>query len=404
MKKTLVALAALASVSAFAQSSVTMDGNLDAGYQAINYKNASGATSGIGQNGSSTSQLNIRGVSDLGGGLKATFRVETDWNVVSNKANTGFINGVTTQGTSYSSGSGVTTASPNSGGGTFGNGELRVGLESATLGQLHLGAVNNASFDAMMNGQPFGTAIGGGFRGLTRTDAGTMGSSAVRGDQSAKFITPTYNGVSGSLLVIKKSSRASAGEAATTFTPSAAYDYTTTQNAYDFAGVQEYSVAYVNGPINARYTTQRTDATGIDTLAASSNTNRKLNTLGANYTMGNTVVYFLNQTYKTDSATVNGNRVNQLSVKHTIGNHVLMATTGTASNDAAYAATTNYGKTSLTGLGYDYNLSKTSALYVRYDSITDKGGLLTKVATVDGSAGANGDKRTRTAIGLRVGF
>lgn len=384
---------------------MTIDGGLDAGYQSITYKNAAGATGGIGQNGSSTSQINFRGVSDLGGGLKATFRVETDWNVVSNKANTGFINGVTTQGTVPSASSNqVTTASPNSGGGTFGNGELRVGLESATLGQLHLGAVNNASFDAMMNGQPFGTALGGGFRGITRTDAGTMGSSAVRGDQSAKYITPTFNGVSGSLLVIKKSSTAAAGAAATTFTPSAAYDYTTTTNAYDFAGVQEYSVAYVNGPINARYTTQRTDSTGIDTLATTSLTNRKLNTLGANYTLGNTVVYFLNQTYKTDSSTVNGNRVNQLSVKHTIGNHVLMATTGTASNDAAYAATTNYGKTSLTGLGYDYNLSKTTALYARYDSITDKGGLLTKVATVDGSAGANGDKRTRTALGLRVAF
>jgi hypothetical protein len=38
MKKTLVAIAALASVSAFAQTTVTIDGGLDAGYQSIKYK------------------------------------------------------------------------------------------------------------------------------------------------------------------------------------------------------------------------------------------------------------------------------------------------------------------------------------------------------------------------------
>jgi predicted porin len=335
----------------------------------------------------------------LGGGLKATFRVETDWNVVSNKANTGFVNGITTQGSTAA----VTTASANSGGGTFGNGELRVGLESATFGQVHLGAVNNETLGALGVGQPFGTAIGGGFRGITRTDAGTMGSSAVRADQSLKYVTPAFSGVSGSLVYVKKSSEAAAGTAATSLTPSAAYDYTTATNAYDFAGVQELSVAYANGPLNARYTNQKTDATGIDTLAATSNTERTLNTLGVNYTLGNTVVYFLNQTYKTTSATANGNKVNQLSVKHTMGNHVFLATTGSLTNEAAYNASTNYGKSTLTGLGYDYNLSKTTALYVRYDSITDKAGVLTKVATVDGAAG-NGDKRTRTAFGLRTSF
>ena len=401
MKKTLVAIAALASVSAFAQTTVTIDGGLDAGYQSIKYKNAATATSGIGGNGSSTSQINFRGNSDLGGGLKATFRFETDWNVVSNKANQGFVNGITTkdQATTLT----VDTASANSGGGSWGNGEIRVGLESATMGQLHLGVVNNESFGAFAVGQPFGTAIGGGFRAILRTDAGTMGSSAVRADQALKYVTPTMNGLSGSYYFIKKSSAAAAGNAATTLTPSAAYDYTTTFNAFDYAGVQEVSVAYGNGPLNGRFTNQKTDVTGIDQMATSSNTSRKLNTLGVNYAIGNTTLYFINQTYKTTSTTLNGQKTNVFSVKHTMGPHAIMASMGALNNDAAYAATTNYGKSSLTGLGYDYSLSKTTALYARYEALTDKAGVMTKVATVDGAAG-NGDKRTRTAFGLRTTF
>jgi predicted porin len=407
MKKTLVAIAALASVTAFAQSTVTIDGGLDAGYQQIKYKNATGSTSGIGGNGSSTTQINFRGSSDLGGGLKATFRLETDFSAVSGKANTGFVNGITTVGTTPAAGAtSVSTASANSGGGTFGNGEVRVGLESATMGQIHLGAVNNETLGTMGAGQPFGTAIGGGFRGILRTDAGTMGSSAVRADQTVKFVSPTVNGLTGTYVQVFKSSRAAAGAAPTTFTTSQAFDYTTTFNGYDFAGVKEVTVAYANGPLNARITSQKTDSTGIDTLLAASLTTRDLNTIGANYTIGNTVGYFLSQTYKTSSATANGNKVSQLSVKHTMGNHVVMATMGNLTNEAAFSATANYGKSSLTGLGYDYNLSKTTALYARYDSITDKAGVLTLAHTVDGTASGqvNGDKRTRAALGLRTTF
>jgi len=87
MKKSLIALAALAATASFAQSSVQIDGLFDAGYQAINYKGTK--VNGIEGNGSATSQLNFRGSEDLGGGLKAEFRLETDFNAVSTNANTG---------------------------------------------------------------------------------------------------------------------------------------------------------------------------------------------------------------------------------------------------------------------------------------------------------------------------
>ena len=60
---------------------------MDAGIGSINYKGTS--VSGVYNNGSATSQINFRGNHDLGGGMKADFRVETDWNTVTNSGNTG---------------------------------------------------------------------------------------------------------------------------------------------------------------------------------------------------------------------------------------------------------------------------------------------------------------------------
>jgi predicted porin len=64
MKKTLVALAALASVSAFAQSSVTLGGAFGAGYQVSPNKQKGFAFT--------DADLNVGVAEDLGGGLRAT--------------------------------------------------------------------------------------------------------------------------------------------------------------------------------------------------------------------------------------------------------------------------------------------------------------------------------------------
>ena len=335
-----------------------MDGIVDAGYQSIDYKGSK--VNAIGGNGSSTSQLNVRGTEDLGGGLKATFRVETDWNMVSNKANTGFVNG-----TDNVAGTAPTTykvANANSNGGTFGNGEIRIGLESATLGQLHLGAVNLNSLNTILVGQPYGTAIGGGFRGVLRTDSGTMAASAVRVDNSIKYVTPTFSGVSGSLYYVPKNTKASAGTgAAPASTFSNGFDYSTAIGAYDYAGVKEYGVNYANGPLNASLSVQDTDNLGTDVVAAAASTKRKLNTLGANYTMGNTTLFLLNQTSEanTASAKTRDTKYTSFAVRHVMGATTLLAQMGTLENDVTNTA----DKSKLTGLGADYALSKRTNAY-----------------------------------------
>jgi len=75
MKKSLIALAALAATASFAQSSVTISGALDAGL--ANTKLGSGASATTMASGiHGASRLRFVGVEDLGGGMKANFWLE----------------------------------------------------------------------------------------------------------------------------------------------------------------------------------------------------------------------------------------------------------------------------------------------------------------------------------------
>jgi len=81
MKKTLVALAAIAASSAFAQSSVTIYGLLDVGYGTTKTTSGTGVelrkTSGLTEGVTAGNRLGFRGTEDLGGGMKASFVLES---------------------------------------------------------------------------------------------------------------------------------------------------------------------------------------------------------------------------------------------------------------------------------------------------------------------------------------
>jgi len=92
MKKTLIAIAALAATGAFAQSSVTISGVMDVGLQMATIQNhATTAAAGLAplngtfnktnsfaSSNTATTAINIAGVEDLGGGMKASFFIETN--------------------------------------------------------------------------------------------------------------------------------------------------------------------------------------------------------------------------------------------------------------------------------------------------------------------------------------
>ena len=76
MKKSLLALAALTAFAgaASAQSSVTLFGVVDVSVRGVD--NDTGARTTLNQDGNASSRLGLRGVEDLGGGLKAGFWLE----------------------------------------------------------------------------------------------------------------------------------------------------------------------------------------------------------------------------------------------------------------------------------------------------------------------------------------
>lgn len=93
MKKSLIALAVLGSVAgvAQAQSSVTMYGLVDvwAGRTKNEVGGVSTSTTVLNSGGLATSRWGVQGSEDLGGGLKAIFKLEQGFNASTGTANTG---------------------------------------------------------------------------------------------------------------------------------------------------------------------------------------------------------------------------------------------------------------------------------------------------------------------------
>jgi len=402
MKKTLVALAALAATASFAQSSVQIDGIFDAGYQQINYKGDNNTVSGIAQNGSATSQLNFRGTQDLGGGLKANFRLESDFNAVSTNANTGL-----------ASSTNATTAasSINSVGSTFGNGEVRVGLQG-DFGRVDMGAVNYNFITTFNTAQPFGTAIGSGFRTVMVADA--QATSQIRAENAIRFTTPKFNGLEATVYWSGKQSKATASTPSSTATNGLnpqANAFSTSLGAYLQQGSSELGLNYANGPLTASYSRLQQDWAGIPATQSTGATNGTatytFQTLAAKYDLGNGFAGgFTTQTQKTDTGSVNVSGT-YLSGTYTTGPYVLMAQAGSST---ANAGTYNGKKSTLTGWGVDYNLSKTAAIYVRAESIQDDARLMNsavnpvQIVGVNSAASAGDQRFARTAVGLRVAF
>jgi predicted porin len=380
MKKSLIALATLAATGAFAQSSVQIDGNFDAGYQAIDYKGTK--VTGFAGNGSSTSGLNFRGTEDLGGGLKANFRLETNFNAASNGANTGVASSVNAS---------TAANANNSVAGTFGNGEIRVGLSGA-FGAVDLGAPNMNGLTTFVTGQPFGTAIGGGYASVTRVNAA---GNAVRDDNAIKYMSPSFSGLTVSLYKSNKQTKANNSTASTTTgIVTQQTTFSGALGAYDKLGSQELGINYANGPIAASFSSLKQDSVGV----AAGTTESTVNTLGANYTMGAAKLFLLNQTNKaTGSGAATDTSFTSVSASYTMGATTLMAQMGSLK---ANAGTNNGKKSDLVGLGADYALSKRTTAYARYESIDDQAGVIAAAGTIDGTA----KKRTRTAIGVRHSF
>ncbi len=378
MKKTLVALAALAATSAFAQSSVAITGVVDAGYQSITHTNATKKWSGINNNSVQTSRFDFQGTEDLGGGLKASFWAELDHNPVRSSTLNQAASGQAFSGTPFT-------------------GQQFVGIAGG-FGDLKLGQPNSPALD-IAGGvlQPFGTNLGSGYSGGwgrlgteavsgVNTYVGGASGRVIRHSKTALYTTPTMSGFKAQVEYSFQNDKSAT--------------VTSNDNGY-----QSISAHYSNGPLNASVLSAQaksgavaaagtTSAIGAAATAGVLGTNSdvKWTMAGGNYTMGALTGYVGYTTTKATSATatLEESKSSNVSAKYVMGQVDLLASYIT--RKSSLTAPTGALESKLTAVGANYNLSKMTTVYYRYENLTG----LTSIA-------AN-EKQTTNAIGMWVKF
>jgi len=392
MKKTLVALAALASVTVFAQTSVVIDGFMDRGYLATNSTNDTADSKLIASN-SGTSTIGIKVREDLGAGLSAGISINTDWADIGGNTQTSAVANAQTSG--------------------FANSQSFIDITSASMGTIRLGTPNNYTLtnSTAISTPLFSTGVGsqyssayahsGGLgtgtsgRGGT-VDAAATGSTgsnttarAIRISNTIQYSSPVIQGFSVHLGLTQPNNNISS---------------TTTLGAGNTVGVNESAIRYTNGPVDAMYSTIKytigsngvsqnvqSCANGvctqvIDTNAAQTTTQ---NLLGVAYeVMPGLKLNLGSGTYSSSTGTYQGNSRNYGGT-YTMGMIDFMLLTS-ATNDTT---TANIDK-KMTGYGVNYNLSKTARAYVRADSLN----------YYSNGAAASGSAIKRTAFGISKSF
>jgi predicted porin len=377
----------LAAVSAFAQSSVVIDGYVDRGLLITdNTSNVKDLKSVGSQAGTTTVGIKVR--EDLGGGLSIGGSVNTDWTDLA--------------GTSQASGI------PTANGGGFANSQSFVDVTDAKLGTLRLGSPNNftltnatavaapafstgvgssySSTFSVANGLGTGTSGLGGTvtEQAAITSTANAGARAIRIANTVQYSSPSFNGFSAHVGITPQNNNATADN-----------------GRGNTVGVKEYALRYTNGPVDAMYTSIKYDVGGnkvsqttLSSAGAATITNinqqdSTQNLLGVTYAV--LPALKLNAGFGSFSSSGNNFKGSSKSFggTYTMGKVDILAQMAKVDDTSS----TNVDR-KMTGLGVNYNFSKTARAYVRYDSV-NLGSNATATA---------GSEQKRTAIGVSKSF
>ena len=363
MKKTLIALAALAATGAsFAQ--VTIFGAVDASY---NYASGDTATGTQSKNSLANSQLGssklgFTGLEDLGGGLKAKFWLEAG---LANDSGAG--KGTNTNNQAAATGTNGLTFQRRSYVGLVGNfGELQLGRQYV-----------NTFIGVQGNQDPFGTNGPADSTQMALTLGAAKGAATItNASNMVTYITPNMGGFTGNVQYFM-------GE---NVTGAATSDDGT---GYSLTG------AYAAGPL---YVALGGQETKYNKVAA--NGTYQLQSLTASYNFGAAkIVYtYTHENVATLTRDIK-NDANLFGVIIPVGAFNIKGTYMQATNNLNVVDQ----KGEMYGLGVDYALSKRTSLYATYGGIKNSDGGSLYGSGVIGGLTANG-KTDNYAFGVFHSF
>lgn len=379
MKKSLVALAALAATGAFAQSTVSIQGIMDANISSG--KSYGQSYSLIGQSGARTTTIRFHGTEDMGGGLKANFRFEVQPSLIGGDGN-GLNNTIATPAAVSGNASAQATGQASAQSGLVGKGYSFVGL-SGGFGEIQFGTINTASLAAYLNGSgAFGTGVGSGY-GVIQGSTGT--NTFTRFETSAVYITPSINGFTARFQTALGNDSQYGASTGVTLRRS---------------GMQEVGLAYAAGPLSVNLAqlqvkTSPNEAAATATAAAGSNVTTKTTTASVGYNLGVARLGAVISNVKSDAGSTTAGDTGAVDTKsHLVtvtvpmGATRLMASFGERKTDRALVTALEGKKTTFSGVAVEHDLSKRTFVYARYQA--GKAADVTSTLVVNGATVAAG--------------
>ena len=415
MKKSLIAVAALAAVSAAsAQSSVTLYGVIDIGYASQKTESRNGTqvkSVGLTDGTLAGNRIGFRGTEDLGGGLKANFVIEQGFSPTSGSAlaqrfGSAGNAGLTAAGAPTFTNQAGAIPGGQSGFTTSTNRQSYVGLSSASMGTVNIGYQYTNLYElGTLSGYNVGSEGTAGsfvhtylqeFLGGTRAN----GVTYVSPDFGGGFTVRAQYGASGRAL----------GGAALGGTIAGQDKVNGTANGANFENAgRRYSLMgqYKNGPLSAAiaYTSLRSTASGVAAAAALGGTGSQTNNLtqlGASYDFG---VAKLSGTYnygKVGAIGVNpdaNGRAYQVGVAVPFGAIVPFISYGRGRADQGGSRVQDIKQSQV---GVRYSMSKRTTAYAIYGVTKDDGSAASVVAPV--ASGGIVSRDSKAVFGVNHSF
>ena len=259
MKKSLIALAALAAVgAASAQSSVTLYGLIDVGYGSHETATRDGSgkikSSGVMDGANAGNRIGFRGTEDLGGGLKANFVIEQGLNITNGALFTQRAGATGHQVDGFSAAGSAAALSGSAGAFTPAtNRQSYLGVSTDKMGAVRIGYQYTVLYElATLSGYAVGS------EGVPGADKGHLHSQGAVGGTRAnmiQYISPAFSGFTASVQY-----GANAGRESVESTTAGANGLTA-----DKARRMGLMLKYANGPISAAaaYTNMRLQSGNI---------------------------------------------------------------------------------------------------------------------------------------------